>query len=398
LARPSLTSTPTMKAGLFALALGAPVSAAFGFSATCLVSSSRSAVRTMVASSTSYHEYVRERTVAADTLPEGFTPNVFGASSVVCDPDLMNAAADYEGEFKASEIVIAFNAWKMAMGRSYQKKEEESIALRAFAADHGLIRAHLEAAESALLGVGSSATVEDLPSVDGTYEDWLAVYEQAASDRTAAASQLADVATGRSAAEQKLKKCMTAALREEEMFHEEAQRVMQEEMEAAELEASATRSRLAMEMAQVAVDEKNARAAAEKRMSDTMREVKQRSAGTIASAEADRAGAAHKWEQQEEQLRVHRAQAEAMMARALEKVKAHEVRIKAQAQKNTAAVISAQSEAKALLELLKQTKEKAASEAAKAEQERREMEANVLKANRRAQKAKLAAAAALEDL
>ena len=55
-------------------------------------------------------------------------------------------------------------------------------------------------------------------------------------------------------------------------------------------------------------------------------------------------------------------------------------------------------EAKALLEMLKQTQEKAAMDVARAEQEKKDMEQQVQVANRRAQKAKLAAAAALEEL
>ena len=192
--------------------------------------------------------------------------------------------------------------------------------------------------------------------------------------------------------------------------------------------------------------EQEARALAQKRLTEAMSHAKHQSATTMTSAEADRKvrpqlcsaaarcpsqprsrpsgplrrpppllppllpsrtrpaplpawqGALHKWQQTEEQADAALKAAEADMAYALAQAKEQEAAAKAAAEKRAAAALAAQSEAKALLEMLKQTQEKAAQDAQQAEAARREMEAAVEAATKRAQKAKLAAQAALDEL
>eukprot|EP00316_Scyphosphaera_apsteinii_P015626 CAMPEP_0119314308 /NCGR_PEP_ID=MMETSP1333-20130426/32348_1 /TAXON_ID=418940 /ORGANISM="Scyphosphaera apsteinii, Strain RCC1455" /LENGTH=393 /DNA_ID=CAMNT_0007319395 /DNA_START=26 /DNA_END=1207 /DNA_ORIENTATION=+ len=334
-------------------------------------------------------------------------PAAFGvSSSLACDPDLMLAAseaADFAGlaeTFTASQIVIAFNSWKLLLGRTHKSTEEEVMDLRAFAANAHLISTHLKAAESALIGVDTiSGDVYDLAADElGASTDWIGVYNQAAATRESAAMQQSEAVAGRLAAEDKLRQALLLANQEEEGALTAAQVQRAQEVQEAEEIASRERARIAQALAQVAVDEKEQRQAAENRYAAVTREVLQRSGKSKAGAEADRRGALHKWMQAEERAAAAIKRAGMDMANALKQAKDQEDATRMAADKRASAVVAAQAEAQALLELLKQTKDEAAAMATKAQAEKEEMEKAVQMANRRAQKAKLAAQAALDEI
>lgn len=353
-----------------------------------------------------FSDYVKNRNLeeAQADVSNGGTAASFGASSSLnCDPDFLLAAKEAaEGagleQFSASEIVIAFNSWKLSLGRTYRSKDEEANDLRSFGSNLDLITQHLQAAESALFNIEEPGyTPEDL-SVELESVNWRGVYNQAAASRSTAEKAKAEAMRGTAAANDKLRQAQAMASKEESEAMASAQAVYEAAVGVAADEASRERARLAQLLAQVAVTEGEARTAAKKRLREAVEQAKHHSSTTITAAEADRKGALHKWEQTEGQAEAALKAAEADMAYALAQAKDQESAAKAAAEKRSAAALAAQSEAKALLEMLKQTQEKAAQDAQSALQARRDMESQVEAANKRAQKAKLAAQAALDEL
>lgn len=368
----------------------------------------RAPARAVAMMASKYPEYVKEQELKRVSkqimaLGVGGPPTTFGASSaLIDDADLMSAAreaaeaAGHAEKFSASEIVIAFNSWKLSRGLSYKSKEDAAVALRTFAADYQLIETHLEAAQSALFNTevdGNALMPEDLDA-----NKWRTSYKAALETKDMAEQQRQAAIAGQQAAEDKLRQALSVAAKQEKSTLAAAQVEYLRELQAAEERAATERSRLAMALAQVAVDEKEAREAAQKKLDAVRQEATQRAANAIANAQADRTGAAHKWSQTEEVAIQALRQAEEDMTAALLTAQKQQEAARVAAEKKAALVIAAQSEAKALLELLKQSKEEAAAATANMEKQMREMQNAVDLANKRARKAKLAAAAALEEL
>jgi hypothetical protein len=335
---------------------------------------------------------------------EAAAPAAFGVSSALnCDPDFLQAAKEAAegaglGHLSASEVVIAFNSWKLSLGRSYRTKEEEANDLRSFGSNLDLINQHLLAAESALINIDDPSYAPEDLTVELEAVNWRGVYDQASASRKAAEKAKAEAAAGTASADEKMRHAQSMTSKEEAAALAAAQARYEQDVGAAADDAARSRAKLAQQLAQVAVTEQEARALAQKRLTEEMSHAKHQSATTMTSAEADRKGALHKWQQTEEQADAALKAAEADMAYALAQAKEQEAAAKAAAEKRAAAALAAQSEAKALLEMLKQTQEKAAQDAQQAEAARREMEAAVEAATKRAQKAKLAAQAALDEL
>lgn len=294
-----------------------------------------------------------------------------------------------------SEIVIAFNSWKMSLGRSYSSAEEEASDLRSFATNADMITQHLTATRDT---VATSVPAAEEVSVEFEGVDWRGVYNAASMARNAAEAEKAKAAAGRTSANDKLRQAQATASQEEQKAYSMAQETYVKEVSAAADDATRERSRLASALTQVAETENDARVAAQKRLQETMVTAKNAAAGIMASAQAERKGQLFTWEQTEEAAEAALKAAEADMAYALAQAKEQEAAAKASAETRAGAALAAQSEAKALLEMLKQTQEKALTDAESAAQQRRDMESQVEAANKRAQKAKLAAQAALEEL
>jgi len=358
----------------------------------------------------SYDQYRKERTEEDGDKPTAENdepaaaapPQSFGASSaLVCDPEMVEAAqeaAESAGlgeQFSGSEIAIAFNSWKLCTGKNFPTADAEALELRAFASNAIMISEHLKAAEGAVFLGGLEPTV-DVAATDGV--NWMAVYNQAAAQRTNAEKAWGEAVAGRAAANDKLRQAQLLAQQAEEEASTIAQKQFQIDLTEAEEEARRARTILAQQLAQVAVDEREKRQQAESNMATSLQNVRSMTSAAITAAEADMKGAIHKWAATEEQAQANLKAAELDMAHALSQAQAQEAAAKMAAEKRSAAALAAQSEAKALLEMLKRTQEKAAMDVARAEQEKKDMEQQVKVANRRAQKAKLAAAAALEDL
>lgn len=348
-----------------------------------------------------YGDYIKERHA---TEAQGDAPEAFGASSSLCNPEFVAAAkqaAELAGvtSFTASEIVISFNAWKLSLGLTYSDKEDEGLALCAFASDAALIKQYLQAADSAIFD--TEALFDDTTDNDfdsSLNEDWRNTYDKAAEQRTQSEAQLSRASEGMAAAEEKLRKAMALTSQQEEEVRMIAQRAYKHELRQAEESASAERSRIAKELALVNAEEKEAREAAEKRLHESIDALQISSAKAIAAAQADHVGALHKWKGTVEHSKMAIKAAEADMSSALLRAREQATAAKAAAEKRAQATIAAQAEAKALLELLKQKNDETMKISARALEQKRELEAAVEYANKRARKAKLAAAAALEDL
>jgi hypothetical protein len=360
--------------------------------------------------SASYPEYVKDRNIndAVANVQNTETPATFGASVALnCDPSLVEAATEAAAgagvTYSGSEIVIAFNSYKLTMGHTYNTVDEEALQLRAFAANAELIAEYLQASESAL-AFANLGELSDLNNMDQAVSqfqqgvDWRAVYDQAVIQRAAADAKRIEAIEGRAAAKDKLRVTQALASKREEDGLALAQTQYQQAVRDAEEIASRERAKLSQQLSQVAVDEREARQAAERNMKTQLEEAKRASAGSLAAADADQKGALHKWTTAEEEALAALRVAEADMAYAMEQARAHEEVARLDSKKRSAAALAAQSEAKALMELLKQTQSKAATDVARAQQEKKDLEQQVEIANRRAQKAKLAAAAALEEL
>jgi hypothetical protein len=360
--------------------------------------------------STSYNQYVKDRNIneAVSNAEKLETPATFGASAALtCDPSLVEAASEAAAgagvAYSGSEIVIAFNSYKLTKGHTYKTDDEEALQLRAFAANAELIAEYLHASASALAFAELSdiSDLKGLAAVAGRSErgiDWRAVYDQAVMQRATADAERMAAIEARAAANDKLRvtHALTSKREEEELALAQAEYA--QAVSDAEETASRERSRLSQQLAQVSVEERQSRQSAERHMNSRIDEAKRTSAATLAAADSDQKGALHKWQMTEEQALAALKNAEADMAHALEQSKAQEEIARIDAEKRSAAALAAQSEAKALMELLKQTQSKAATDVARAQQEKKDLEQQVEIANRRAQKAKLAAAAALEEL
>jgi len=119
--------------------------------------------------------------------------------------------------------------------------------------------------------------------------------------------------------------------------------------------ASRERSRLSQQLAQVSVEERSTRQASERQLNSRIEEVKRTSQNTLTAADSDQKGALHKWKVVEDQALAALKVAEADMAHALEQSRSQQEMSRIEAEKRSAAALAAQSEAKALMELLKQT-------------------------------------------
>jgi hypothetical protein len=363
--------------------------------------------RAPLAMAATYPEYMNDRMAAGESSTlhefEG-TPASFGASSALCDEDLLTVAQQAAeqagtGSFTGTEIIIAFNAWKLAQGRTYTDATEEGLALRAFAADQELIEEYMQAAESALFGGETGAAeAEVFLSAMLSNDEWRKAYDKAAERRASAEKMRVQATAGMSAAEDRRRLALASTSKHEEAAREIAQQDYTTALKRAEEHASSERGRLAQELALVNAEEKDARKLAEKQYGDALNTLQATSAKVIASAQADRAGALHKWKSVGKQALADIDAAETDMSAALAQAREQAQAAKEASEKRAQATLTAQAEAKALLELLRQTKEEAAMISSKARADKQELEAAVELANKRARKAKLAAAAALEDL
>lgn len=350
-------------------------------------------------------EYIKDERETATLHEFEGTPAAFGASSgALCEQDLMTVAQEAAeqagvGAFTGTEIIIAFNAWKLSQGLSYTSSTEEGLALRTFASDADLITEYMQAAESALFGAEpGAAEADELLSAVLSNDDWRKAYDKAAEKRSVAEKMRVQATAGMSAAEEKLRQTMATTSRNEEAARDLAQREYAAALKLAEQTASMERSRIASELALVNAEEKDARKAAEATFQNSMTELQSGSARVLAAAQADRVGALHKWKSVGQKALADIQQAEASMSAALIDAREQAQAAKDASEKRAQSTLTAQAEAKALLELLRQTKEEAAMISSKARAEKSELEAAVELANKRARRAKLAAAAALEDL
>ncbi|KAL3928645.1 MAG: hypothetical protein SGPRY_002301 [Prymnesium sp.] len=352
--------------------------------------------------SITYPEYIKEKQAKDAASSDAKT---FGASSsLIEDPELIKAAEEAAGQaghldqFSPSQIVIAFNSWKLSEGVSYESKEDAATALRNFAADLKLITTHLELAESALF---SSETFNAFGEDDLTAyldSEWRLTWQKAAEARKHAEAQRAKALAGQAAAEDKMKQAVENASQNEKAALTAAEAAYSRDMLEIEAKAGQERARLAQQLASVAAEEKETREAALKRLTKVRKEASMRAATSVATAQADREGAMHMFKQMEQQALSSMENAEKELSNSLKLAKEQEERARLAAEKKASIIVAAQSEAKALLELLKKSKEEAAKAAAQMEEEKREMESAVELANKRVRKAKLAAAAALEDI
>ena len=310
------------------------------------------------------------------------------------DPALLQAAkqaavsAGLADRFNGTQIVTSFNNWKVALDKSYSTADEEASDLSTFAVNADLISENLE----------STTFSDDELGLTTPGIDWRSVYNQAALQRANAETERATAIAGKAEANDKLRQDLMANSKIEESAVLAAQAAYASELNAAEEIASKERSQLAQKLAQVAIDQREAQLAAEQRMTSAVGEAKSVSAKGVAAAEAEQQAEMDRWGDIEDASLKALKAAEVDMANALARAKEQEAAAKAAAKKRAAAALEAQSEAKTLREMLRQTQEKAAADVARAETERREMELAVEQANKRAQKAKAAAAAALEEL
>merc|ERR1719305_720690 len=123
-------------------------------------------------SSTSYNQYVKDRNIndAVSNAERSEPPATFGASAALnCDPSLVEAASEAAAgagvSYSGSEIVIAFNSYKLTKGHTYKTDDEEALQLRAFAANAELIAEYLQASESAL-AFANLGELSDLNNMD----------------------------------------------------------------------------------------------------------------------------------------------------------------------------------------------------------------------------------------
>lgn len=345
---------------------------------------------------TSYTEYAQSRTEEGDESADESSPQPvpLDAPPPKIDPALLQAAkqaavsAGLADRFNGTQIVSAFNNWKVSLDKSYGTADEEASDLSTFAVNADLISDNLE----------STTFSDDDLGLTSPGIDWRSVYNQAANQRANAETERATAITGKAEANDKLRQDLMANSKIEESAVLSAQAAYASEVNAAEEMASKERSRLAQKLAQVAIEQREAQMAAEQRMTSTVGEAKSISAKGVAAAEADQQGEMERWGDVEAASLQALKAAEVDMANALARAKEQEAAAQAAAKKRAAAALEARSEAKTLREMLRQTQEKAASDVARAETERREMELAVEQANKRAQKAKAAAAAALEEL
>ena len=119
-----------------------------------------------------------------------------------------------------SEIVIAFNSWKMSLGRSYSSAEEEASDLRSFATNADMIAQHLTATRDT---VATSVPAAEEVNVEFEGVDWRGVYNAASMARNSAEAEKAKAAAGRTAANDKLRQAQATASQEEQKAYSMAQ-------------------------------------------------------------------------------------------------------------------------------------------------------------------------------
>ena len=119
-----------------------------------------------------------------------------------------------------SEIVIAFNSWKMSLGRSYSSAEEEASDLRSFATNADMITQHLSATRDV---VATSVPAAEEVNVEFEGVDWRGVYNAASMARNSAEAEKAKAAAGRTAANDKLRQAQATASQEEQKAYSMAQ-------------------------------------------------------------------------------------------------------------------------------------------------------------------------------
>merc|ERR1719424_767899 len=184
-----------------------------------------------------------------------------------------------------SEIVIAFNSWKMSLGRSYSSAEEEASDLRSFATNADMIAQHLTATRDT---VATSVPAAEEVNFEFEGVDWRGVYNAASMARNSAEAEKAKAAAGRTAANDKLRQAQATASQEEQKAYSMAQETYVKELATAADDAARERSRLASALTQVAETENDARVAAGKRQKETMETAKNAAASIMASAQAER--------------------------------------------------------------------------------------------------------------
>jgi len=175
---------------------------------------SRAAVR-MAAGST-YAEYTKGNS-KADGNKKAVQPPPAEADFLLAAKE---AAAGAGITQTPSEIVIAFNSWKMSLGRSYSSAEEEASDLRSFATNADMITQHLTATRDT---VATSVPAAEEVSVEFEGVDWRGVYNAASMARNAAEAEKAKAAAGRTSANDKLRQAQATASQEEQKAYSMAQ-------------------------------------------------------------------------------------------------------------------------------------------------------------------------------
>ena len=177
-------------------------------------SAPRAAVR-MAAGST-YAEYTK-----GNNKGDG---NKKGAQPPPADADFLTAAKEAAAGAgitqTPSEIVIAFNSWKLSLGRSYSSAEEEASDLRSFATNADMITQHLQVTRE--VAMASTPAPEQI-SVEFEGVDWRGVYNAASMARNSAEAEKAKAASGRTAANDKLRQAQATASQEEQKAYSMAQ-------------------------------------------------------------------------------------------------------------------------------------------------------------------------------
>ena len=178
----------------------------------------RAAVR-MAAKGSTYAEYTKggNSQDAGNKKPAAVQPPPANEDFLLAAKE---AAAGAGITQSPSEIVIAFNSWKMSLGRTYSNAEEEASDLRSFATNADMITQHLTATRDA---VAASAPAAEEVHVEFEGVDWRGVYNAASMARNAAEAEKATAAAGRVAANDKLRQAQETASKEEQKAYKMAQ-------------------------------------------------------------------------------------------------------------------------------------------------------------------------------
>ena len=172
----------------------------------------RAAVR--MATGSTYAEYTKGNT---DGNKKSAQPPAAEADFLMAAKE---AAAGAGITQSPSEIVIAFNSWKISLGRSYSSAEEEASDLRSFATNADMITQHLQSTRET---AATSGPVADEVVVEFEGVDWRGVYNAASMARNSAEAEKAKAASGRTAANDKLRQAQATASQEEQKAYSMAQ-------------------------------------------------------------------------------------------------------------------------------------------------------------------------------